>query len=466
MEADRVKAEGVSVVPARALIVDEDEATTTSLRRALLRMNGCRSVETAATGIQALDLLARSSYDLVLVDVRPDGDWREVLSTTESSEEPPAVMMISRHADIPLVVDAIRRGAADFLLKPIDIDELFARIDRSLAHVRARRNLGSPRPGARPIFGPTQVGTAMAKTLALADRVAATPASSALIVGESGVGKEILAARIHERSARREGPFVRVNVAAISETVIEAELFGSVRGAFTDAKRDRAGHLASADAGTILLDEIGEFRPEHQPKLLRALEERRFYPVGSDRERLVDVRFLAATNRNPEELVTSKMLRPDLYYRLGTVIRIPPLRERTSEILPLATQFIELYCKEFRRSLCTLDPHAAERLIEYAWPGNIRELRNVIEHSVMMCEGDVITLEQVMASTRDWGAPPMPISASLRLEDARLQTLDQVERDHIIRVLSIAVDSKSRAAEMLGVSRSTLYDKMKRYGIE
>ncbi len=461
-----MKADGVSHVPARALIVVDDDVIMASLRRALLRMNGCRTVDAASNGVQALDLLARSSYDLVLLDVHFEGDWREILASTQSAEAPPAVMMISDHADTPVVVDAIRSGATDFLVKPIDLDELFARMDRSVAHHRARRNHGSPRPDARPIFDPTHAGTAMAKTLALADRVAATPASSALIVGESGVGKEILAARIHQRSARRDGPFVRVNVAAISGTVIEAELFGSVRGAFTDAKRDRAGYLASADAGTILLDEIGEFRTEHQPKLLRALEERRFYPVGSDRERLVDVRFLAATNRNPEELMTSKTLRPDLYYRLGTIIRIPPLRERTAEILPLATQFIELYCKEFRRPMCQLEPAAAERLVAYSWPGNIRELRNVIEQAVMMCEGDEITLEQVRESTRDSGAFPMPLTASLRLEDARLQTLDQVEREHIIRVLSIAGDSKSRAAEMLGVSRSTLYEKMKRYGIE
>lgn len=457
----------MNYVPARGLVVDHDESVAANLRRALLRMNGCRRVETAGSSVEALELLARSAYDVVLLEVRIDGGWRDVLAAAQGCEEPPAVVMVAGHSDIPSAVDALRRGAADFLVKPVDIDELFARVDRSMGRGREQRSAGgSIRPDARPIFGPAQVSPAMTKTLALADRVASTPATSALIVGESGVGKEILAARIHERSARREGPFVRVNVAAISETVIEAELFGSVRGAFTDAKRDRAGHLASADAGTILLDEIGEFRLEHQPKLLRALEERRFYPVGSDRERLVDVRFLAATNRNPEELLATKVLRPDLYYRLGTVIRIPPLRERASEILPLATQFIELYCKEFRRPLCTLEPGAVERLVDYSWPGNIRELRNVIEHAVMICEGDEITLDHVKAGTRESAAPATPLSASLRLEDARLQTLDNVEREHIIRVLSIAAESKSRAAEMLGVSRSTLYDKMKRYGIE
>jgi transcriptional regulator with PAS, ATPase and Fis domain len=267
----------------------------------------------------------------------------------------------------------------------------------------------------------------MRDALALADRVASTPASSALIVGESGVGKEVLAARIHEKSARRDGPFVRVNLAAIHANVVEAELFGNTRGAFTDAKRDRLGHLASADGGTILLDEIGEFRPELQAKLLRAIEERRFYPVGSDRERSINVRILAATNREPEELVSENVLRPDLFYRLGTVIRIPPLRERVDEIIPLATQFVDHFCREFGRPPYRLDPEAMEELRSYAWPGNIRELRNVIERAVMMSEHETIgpgLIDPMAKSER--------AVATLGLRRARARNVDEVVRGLVV----------------------------------
>ena len=230
---------------------------------------------------------------------------------------------------------------------------------------------------------------AMQEVLALAGRVAATPSSSALLIGESGVGKEVVAAYIHEKSERRKGAFVRVNLAAIPETMVEAELFGSVRGAFTDAKRDRAGHFATADGGTILLDEVFEFKTELQPKLLRALEERRFFPVGSDRERRMNVRVLAATNRDPMQMIERGLLREDLYYRLATVvIRIPPLRERRDDVLPLAAHFVSRLRGELGRPRASLAPSAEAALLAYDWPGNVRELRNVIERAMIITASD------------------------------------------------------------------------------
>jgi NtrC-family two-component system response regulator AlgB len=427
----------------RALVVDDDPSLSEALRRSL-RAWGFGAVEIARSGDAAMDLLARDRYDVLLLDLRFEGDWHEVLAAARASVPPTAVFMMSGGGDIKTAVEALHLGAADFLEKPIDPEALRARLE--------------PLIDARST--PAIESEAMREALALADRVASTPASSALIVGESGVGKEVLAARIHEKSSRREGPFVRVNLAAIHANVVEAELFGNTRGAFTDAKRDRLGYLASADGGTILLDEIGEFRTDLQAKLLRAIEERRFYPIGSDRERSINVRILAATNRDPEELVSANVLRADLFYRLGTVIRIPPLRERVDEIVPLASHFIDHFCREFGRPQYHLGPEATAELRRYAWPGNIRELRNVIERAVMMSEDETIGPGLIAPIAKS-----EPSVAALGLRQARARNLDEAEREHIIRVLRLAGDSKSAAAHMLGVSRSTLYEKMKRYGI-
>src|SRR5262249_1595493 len=240
--------------------------------------------------------------------------------------------------------------------------------------------------------GAIAVSPKMRAVFELADRVARAPSSSALLVGESGAGKEIVAARIHESSDRRRCAFVKVNLAAIPEAMVEAELFGSTRGAFTDAKRDRPGLLATADGGTILLDEITEFRIDLQPKLLRVLEERRYFQIGSDRERSIDIRVLAATNRNPLLAIGDGKLRADLYYRMGTVIiEVPPLRERPEDVLPLAAHFLEWYSAELGRAALALTDEAIALMREHAWPGNVRELRNVVERAVIMSDGGPIT---------------------------------------------------------------------------
>ena len=308
----------------------------------------------------------------------------------------------------------------------------------------------------------------MRAALRLADKVAATPNSSALIVGESGVGKEVIATRIHEMSSRRDGPYIRVNLAAISESIMEAELFGSVKGAFTDAKSNRAGYFVSANGGTILLDEIGEFHGSKQAKLLRVLEERRFFPVGSDKERSIDVRVLAATNRTPEAMLASGILRPDLFYRLGTVINIPPLRERQDEIVPLATHFVELFCAELGKPMCSLSTAAQARLQTYSWPGNVRQLRNAIERAVMLTETTEINVDAFdLAITR---APPTVAGmrndgAPHRLNDVRERAVEDLERSQIALALERAGGSRARAARLLGLSRSTLYEKLKRYNL-
>ena len=310
------------------LIVDDDEIVA-SMLASLLESRGYRY--TCARDVaSAKRALASDPFDAVLLDRHlPDGDGLAVLDQALELDPAPAVLVMTARAELRGAVEAMRRGASDYLEKPLDLDDLGARLDRAEEHARLRRKLAVYEAKERAASEAVVQSKALSEAFAVAARVAATPSSSALILGESGVGKEVIATRIHELSDRRNAPFVRVNLAAIPESMIEAELFGSVRGAFTDAKRDRAGHFATAEGGTILLDEICEFKPELQPKLLRALEERRFFPVGSDRERRMDVRVLAATNRDPQESIKAGTLRADLYYRLATVtIRVPPLRER------------------------------------------------------------------------------------------------------------------------------------------
>ena len=442
------------------LVVDDDELVR-SMLSSLLETRGHRfaCAGDVASGMRAL---GAEHFDAVLLDMYlPDGEGLTLLSRALEMDPAPAVLMMTARAEIQAAVEAIRRGASDFLEKPLDLDDLATRLDRALENARLRRKLAvyeANRESASPLV----VSKALEEAFAVAARVAATPASSALILGESGVGKEVLAARIHDKSDRKSGPFVRVNLAAIPESMIEAELFGSVRGAFTDSKKDRAGHFASAEGGTILLDEICEFKPELQPKLLRALEERRFFPVGSDRERRMNVRVLAATNRDPQACIANGTLRADLYYRLATVVvRVPPLRERRDDIVPLAEHFCARYRAEFQRPKITLSDAAREVLLGYHWPGNVRELRNVIERATMLTESNTIGAD-------DLGLPvdPSTLRAAVA-EGGELDAvrLEDVERLHIIRILAKAAGSRTRAATMLGISRSTLWEKGKRYGL-
>jgi DNA-binding NtrC family response regulator len=416
--------------------------------------------------------LASRAFDAILLDLYlPDGDGLQVLDRALELDPPPVVIVVTARAEIHGAVAAIRRGAADYLAKPLDLEDLGARLDHAMEHASMRRRLALLEAQQKERSSVVARSAAMKEVLALAARVAATPSSSALLIGESGVGKEVVASYIHEESERRKAPFVRVNLAAIPESMVEAELFGSVRGAFTDAKRDRAGHFASADGGTLLLDEVCEFKTELQPKLLRALEERRFFPVGSDKERHMNVRVLAATNRDPMQMITRGVLREDLYYRLSTiVIRIPPLRERREDVLPLAEHFLARFRAELGRPRASLKASAEAALSAHSWTGNVRELRNVVERAMIVSTSDAIDQNDLglgtsagkpassaapsRGGTPDEASRPEP----LRLED--------VEKRHILRVLEQAAGSKTRAATMLGVSRSTLWEKIKRYGLE
>jgi two-component system response regulator HydG len=441
------------------LVVDDDPIVTSTLKY-FVETRGHRHAS-ASTVSDATRALARQPFDAVILDLYlPDGDGLDVLDKALELDPRPVVIVMTARAELPGAVAAIRRGATDYLAKPLDLEDLGARLEHALENASMRRKLAVLDEQEKSRTAAVARSAAMREVLAVAARVAATPASSALLIGESGVGKEVVAAYIHEKSERRNGPFVRVNLAAIPETMVEAELFGNVRGAFTDAKRDRAGHFASADGGTILLDEVFEFKTELQPKLLRALEERRFFPVGSDRERRMNVRVLAATNRDPRQMIERGLLREDLYYRLSTVvIRIPPLRERRDDILPLAAHFVSRLRVELGRPRATLAPSAESALLAYGWPGNVRELRNVVERAMIVATSDEITGE-------DLGLPiETPPEAAPAGDDDEPTRLEDVEKRHIIRVLQRVGGSRTRAASLLGVSRSTLWEKAKRYGI-
>lgn len=445
----------------RALVVDDEPVVMRSLMRLLegvgFAVDGARSVR------EGIEALSRGEHAIAVIDeYLPDGSGQAILRhARDRLHAAPAVIMMTGNSSVGRAVSAMRAGASDYLEKPLGGPILLQAVERALQAAPLAK--AEPRP---TLPGAEAANPSMRAVFALADRVAATPNSSALLVGESGVGKEVIATRIHERSGRAQGPFIRVNVAAIPEGMMEAELFGSVKGAFTDAKRDRVGFIGSADGGTLLLDEIGELRIEHQAKLLRVLEDRSFFPIGSDRTRAVDVRVIAATNRDPTQIVESGRLRLDLFYRLGTVIRIPPLRERSDQIDELADHFVERFCAEFARPKATLSPAARNDLHRHAWPGNVRELRNVIERAVMLTDGDEIGPEAFdlhpTSSPRLPAAEPVP---SGRLERAR-QALEAADRDRIVRALELADNSKVRAARALGISRSTLYEKLRRYKLE
>jgi len=465
----------------RLLVVDDDQSIREMVRSALVP-KGYR-VQLARDGDDAIRALDQQSFEGLLLDLNmPRLDGWGVLDHLRTMSHHPITLVMSAFGDIPRATEAMRRGAVDFVEKPFAIADLIFRVDRAIEGARSTQRIHTA--------GAITESVAMRKVFNLADRVAMTPASSAFIVGESGVGKEIVATRIHESSDRRMQPFVRLNLAALPSAMFEVELFGAVKGAYTDAKKERQGLLAAADGGTLMLDEVTELAPELQPKLLRVLEERRYFQLGSDVEKSIDVRVIAASNRDPLGAIEDGSLRKDLYYRLSAVIiEVPPLRERRDDILPLAEHFLTWFAAQFNRGVPKLSDAAKRALSDHSFPGNVRELRNVIERAVIMTDGDVVTEEclsltphgrprEEEADTRPRStssAPPAsrggaiafrPSRLPLKLEDARQQTVEVVERRQIKRAIDMAGGNRTTAANMLGISRTTLWGKMKNYGIE
>jgi two-component system nitrogen regulation response regulator NtrX len=450
-------------VKATILIVDDEPGVRNALS-GVLRDEGY-TVEAVPSGEACLERLARGPVDLIVLDVwLPGMDGLATLARLRERQVDAQVVLISGHGNIESAVRAIKLGAFDFVEKPLSIEKTVL-VVRNALH---QRQLEAENKALRAKVDRTQtmVGESAAMR-ALRDQVAmAAPTNGrVMIYGENGTGKELVARTIHALSRRRTNAFVEVNCAAIPEELIESELFGHVRGAFTGAVADRRGKFEAADGGTIFLDEIGDMSLKTQAKVLRVLQEQTMEPVGSTNRIKVDARVLAATNKDLQAEIRAGRFREDLYFRLTVVpISVPPLRERQEDIPLLADHFMAEFAREYGRRVKTFDPGARVALQQYPWPGNVRELRNVIERLMIMVPGDNISAPALTFLDPSGLTRPALVDAPSErrtLHEAR----DQFERDLILRTLAEQQGNMSRTAEVLGVERSNLYRKMKAFGI-
>ncbi len=447
------------------LLVDDEEKILKRLGRSL-RDEGHEVVE-ATTIREAQQQLAQRAFDLMVVDNVMPGmtglDFIRELAQTMPAAERPQIVMMTAHGSTQLVREAFKLGVEDFLEKPFEVDELLALARRGVKSLRLqteRQYLINERDAEFNYYGIVGRSKAMEQVIDRAELVAQTK-STVLITGETGTGKEMVARLIHHRSAQREMPLIKVNCAAIPETLLESELFGHVRGAFTGATMTKRGKFALADGGSIFLDEIGTLTTAIQAKLLRVLQEREFEPLGAERTQKVDVRVIAATNRDLKQMVTESKFQEDLYYRLNVIpIVIPPLRERREDIPVLIEHFVEKHRQRTGKRVDAVDEEVVKALQRYDWPGNVRELENSIERAVVLATGPVLTPESISLL----GASAAPTSGlpSLRLH----QNIEWVERETIRRALEQSGGIKKDAAEAMGISQRALSYYLAKYRID
>ncbi len=458
------------------LLVEDKDSLRTMLRLAL-EAQGHTVIE-ARHGREAVEALQHARPGVVLSDLRlPEIDGFGVLRAAKDVDPELPVIVMTAFGSIQDAVNAMKQGALDFLAKPVDPDHLLLLVERALAQRRMatenillKEELASRR-GAPQIVGEDP----KLKQVSVALHRAAATDTTVLLEGESGTGKELFARALHALSPRADGPFVAINCAAIPETLLETELFGHEKGAFTGAANRKPGKFELAHRGTLFLDEIGDLPLSLQAKILRALEERRFERVGGTSSLHVDVRVVAATNRNLRAAVAARQFREDLYFRLSVFpITIPPLRERPDDIPMLAKYFIDRFCRDLKKKPLVLAPAAVDELCAYAWPGNVRELQNCIERAVILTEGETIHARHLSLSFRE--APLAPsgsddgpwtnVDLSGTLAAVSRRVLEQVERRKIDQVLREADGNRARAADVLQISPKTLAAKLKEYGLE
>jgi len=444
----------------RILVVD-DEPAQRELVGGFLRKQGFDVVE-AAGGGEAVARFKREPFDLVLTDQRmPDLSGLDVLEAVRSASPETAVVIMTAYGTIETAVSAIKAGAADYLTKPLNLDELLHRVHRVRERhhlVRENRELREALTERHRVEGIVGDSGQMQEVLSLVRRVAPSDAT-VLIRGESGTGKELIARALHYASPRAAGPLVKVNCAALAESLLEAELFGHEKGAFTGAVASRKGRFELADGGSIFLDEIGDLPPHLQVKLLRVLQEREFERVGSSRPVKVDVRLLAATHRNLEALVRDGRFRDDLYYRINVVtIMLPPLRERREDLPPLIEHFLRTFAEKNGKTVRGVTREAREALLRYDYPGNIRELENLMERAVVLTRDDVIGMEDLPLTLE---APPPESGEGAGL----IAAVEGLERRMIREALARAEGTQTRAAELLGISERVLRYKLRKYGL-
>ena len=447
----------------RVLVVDAQESHCRALE-AMLREAGL-DCQWRTSGVGALETVAERDFDAILTDLGiatlPGVELCERILAIRPDVP---VIVVTGDASLDAAVAAIRAGAYDFITKPVDPALLTLALGRALRAAQLRKEMKRLRRAVvdSPRFGRLLgESPAMKRVFDLVARVADSEAS-VLVMGESGTGKELLARAIHEHSRRRAGPFLAVSCAAMPATLLESELFGHVRGAYTDAKTQRDGLFVQAHGGTLFLDEIGELPLDMQPKLLRALQERTVRPVGGNEEIAFDVRIVTATNRDLESDVEDKRFREDLYYRINVVrVDAPALRERGGDVLLLAQHFVERFAARGGKVIRGIHAAAAQRLVAYDWPGNVRELENCMERAVALIRFDEVTLDDLPEKIRRHRADQLVFA----LEDlSAVLTLDELERRYIQRVLALVAGNKSRAADLLGFDRRTLYRRLDRYG--
>ncbi len=457
----------------RILIIDDQRPILMTLEALLKRHD--YEVDTAPTWSQGLKLLSSKSPALLLLDLQlPDAEGLEVLDQIKTEFPGTQVIILTAHDSLRNAIESIKRGAYHFISKPYAPEELLSLIEKALEKQfllreteelrekteQLEKRLEIAETRATPIFKskPMQQIDELVNAMAPSD-------ANVLIVGESGVGKEVIADAVHAQSRRAGEPMVKLNCAAFPQTMIEGELFGYVKGAFTGAMNDFPGVIGAADGGTLFLDEISDMPTDLQTRFLRVLQEREYRPLGSTRTMKADFRVIASTNRPIAQALSENRLRSDLYYRLNTFqIEVPPLRERRQDIPPLIALFLKQFAQQLGKPEPDIAPDAFEKLLDYSWPGNVRELQNAIEYAVVLARGGLIGVKELPAEVQlptvlqqtERGAPPR----------SGVQSLDDVERNTILQALAECHGNKKKAAERLGIQRPTLYNKMKRYAIE
>lgn len=442
---------------ARILIIDDEQSIRTTLA-GILRDEG-HTTTLCESGEEGIATYAREEFDLVLLDLwLPGIDGMTVLERLRNAGAPP-VIVISGHANIDTAVRATRAGAFDFLEKPLSLERVLLTVNHALSDRRLREEVRDLRRNLaleEILIGESEPMRVLDQQI----RSAAPTNSRVLITGENGSGKEIVARTLHRLSLRAEQPFIDVNCAAIPDELIESELFGHKKGAFTGAIEDRKGKFELANGGTLFLDEIGDMGQRTQAKVLRVLQEQTFQRVGAQQTIQVDVRVIAATNKKLEDEIASGRFRSDLYYRLNVIpIDVPPLRSRGNDVVLLAEYFLRRYAAETRAPRKRLSAGAATKLKAYDWPGNVRELRNVIERLAILVQSDTIAPEDIQLGSR--AAAPSEVAPNLTLKEAR----DEFEKQYILNRLREFAGNVSRTADALGVERSNLYRKLHAYGI-
>ena len=457
----------------RILIIDDERPILLTLE-ALLGRHGYQP-QTAATASYGLRVLKENPPAVLLLDLQlPDANGLEMLAQVKAEHPETQVIILTAHDSLNNAIESIKRGAYHFISKPYAPEELLSLIEKALEKQSLLRETEQLRQKTQQLekrleiaetrLAPVVKSKAMQEINELIEAMAPSEAN-VLITGESGVGKEVIANVIHGRSRRAEKPMVKLNCAAFPQAMIESELFGYVKGAFTGAMNDFAGMIAAASGSTLFLDEISEMPPDLQTRFLRVLQEREYRPLGSTRTLKADFRVVAATNRPISRALAENRLRADLYYRLNTFqIEIPPLRERKEDIPPLVATFLKRFAKELGKEEPTITPEAFQKLLDYSWPGNVRELQNAMEYAVVLARQNKIGVKELPAEVQ----LPTALQSCERSnhQNGGARNLDDLEREAILQALAECHGNKKKAAKVLGIQRPTLYNKMKRYSIQ